>query len=185
MGNILHADSEWLRFLASSGAVLLTFLAGAELDPLVIRTKLTEVSVVGLMGFLAPFLGCAALAYYILGWDPQASWLCGIALSTTSMAVVYAVMLETGLNQTEYGKGVLASCFVNDLGTVIALGLMFAPFTQRTILFLATGTVVLVFFACHDFADDSTVRASDCRYPDQVGLIDFVRPRRAGFVVRE
>ncbi len=144
LGNILHADAEWLRFLASSGAVLLTFLAGAELDPLVIRTKLTEVSVVGLIGFLAPFLGCAALAYYILGWDPQASWLCGIALSTTSMAVVYAVMLETGLNQTEYGKGILASCFVNDLGTVIALGLMFAPFTQKTILFIATGTVVLV-----------------------------------------
>jgi Kef-type K+ transport system membrane component KefB len=143
-GNILHVDSEWLRFLASSGAVLLTFLAGAELDPVVIRTKLTEVSVVGLIGFLAPFLGCTALAYYVLGWDPQASWLCGIALSTTSMAVVYAVMLETGLNQTEYGKGILASCFVNDLGTVIALGLMFAPFTQKTILFLVTGTVVLV-----------------------------------------
>lgn len=144
LGNILQAESEWLRFLASSGAVLLTFLAGAELDPVVVRTKLTEVSVVGLIGFLAPFLGCAALAYYILGWDTQASWLCGIALSTTSMAVVYAVMLETGLNQTEYGKGILGSCFVNDLGTVIALGLMFAPFTQKTILFIATGTVVLL-----------------------------------------
>jgi Kef-type K+ transport system membrane component KefB len=60
------------------------------------------------------------------------------------MAVVYAVMLETGLNQTEYGKGILASCFVNDLGSVIALGLMFAPFTQKTIMFIATGIAVLV-----------------------------------------
>ncbi|MGD0237266.1 MAG: cation:proton antiporter, partial [Syntrophorhabdales bacterium] len=79
----LGSDVEWLRFLASSGAILLTFLAGAELDPDALRMKLTEVSVVGLIGFLAPFLGCAAAARYILGWDYQASLLCGVALSTT------------------------------------------------------------------------------------------------------
>jgi glutathione-regulated potassium-efflux system ancillary protein KefC len=139
----LGANQDWLRFLASSGAVLLTFLAGAELDPNVIRTKLKEVTVVGLIGFFAPFLGCAAIAYYILGWNPQASWLCGVALSTTSMAVVYAVMLETGFNKTEFGKGILGACFINDLGTVIALGLLFAPFTYKTIVFCLSGAVVL------------------------------------------
>ena len=60
----------------------------------------------------------------------------GIALSTTSMAVVYAVMLEYGFNKTEYGKGILGSCFVNDLGTVIGLGLIFAPFTFKTLIFI-------------------------------------------------
>jgi Kef-type K+ transport system membrane component KefB len=109
MEHLLDADSEWVRFLAASGAVVLTFLAGAELDPEVVRTKLTEVSVVGLIGFVAPFLGCAALAYYGLGWNANASWLCGVALSTTSMAVVYAVMMETGFNRTEFGKGILGS----------------------------------------------------------------------------
>jgi glutathione-regulated potassium-efflux system ancillary protein KefC len=143
LGDILAADSEWVRFLATSGAVVLTFLAGAELDPDVIRTKLTEVSVVGLVGFIAPFLGCAALAYYGLGWDANASWLCGIALSTTSMAVVYAVMLETGFNKTEFGKGILGSCFINDLGTVIALGLLFAPFTYKTIVFIVGSVAAL------------------------------------------
>ncbi|HSN05382.1 MAG TPA: cation:proton antiporter [Nitrospira sp.] len=143
LGDVLAANSEWVRFLAASGAVVLTFLAGAELDPDVIRTKLTEVSVVGLVGFLAPFLGCAAIARYLLGWDANASWLCGIALSTTSMAVVYAVMLETGFNRTEFGKGILGSCFINDLGTVIALGLLFAPFTYKTIVFLVGSLAVL------------------------------------------
>lgn len=136
LGDVLAADSEWVKFLAASGAVVLTFLAGAELDPAVVRMKLTEVSVVGLVGFMAPFLGCAAVAYYFLGWDANASWLCGVALSTTSMAVVYAVMLETGFNKTEFGKGILASCFVTDLGTVIALGLLFAPFTYKTLVFI-------------------------------------------------
>jgi len=139
----LGSNLEWLRFLASSGAVLLTFLAGAELDPLVIRTKLREVTVIGLIGFFAPFLGCAAVARYALGWSTQASWLCGIALSTTSMAVVYAVMLETGFNRTDFGKGILGACFVNDLGTVIALGIVFAPFTYKTVVFVAASAALL------------------------------------------
>lgn len=144
LGDVLAANSEWVRFLAASGAVVLTFLAGAELDPEIVRMKLTEVSVIGLVGFLAPFLGCAAVAYYVLGWDANASWLCGVALSTTSMAVVYAVMLETGFNKTEFGKGILASCFINDLGTVIALGLLFAPFTYKTLVFIVGSVAALV-----------------------------------------
>lgn len=141
----LGAGGDWLRFLASSGAVLLTFLAGAELDPQVMRMKIREVTVVGIVGFLAPFLGCTAIAYFALGWNAQASLLCGIALSTTSMAVVYAVMLETGFNKTEFGKGILGACFVNDLGTVIVLGLLFAPFTYKTVVFVAASAVVLAF----------------------------------------
>ncbi len=143
----LGGNLEWLRFLASIGAVLLTFLAGAELDPRVIRTKWLEVTVVGLMGFFAPFLGCTAFAHFFLHWDMRASWLAGVALSTTSMAVVYAVMLETGFNKTEFGKGILGSCFVNDLGTVIALGLLFAPFTYKTVVFVVASVVVLGFFS--------------------------------------
>lgn len=139
----LGLNGEWLRFLASSGAIFLTFLAGAELDPASIRAKWKEVSVVGLVGFLAPFLGCAAAAHYWLGWDSMASWLCGIALSTTSMAVVYAVMLETGFNRTEFGKGILGACFINDLGTVVALGILFAPFTYKSAVFISMSLLVL------------------------------------------
>ena len=108
------------------------------------RDKVKEVSVIGLIGFLAPFLGCAAIAHFGIGWSVRASLLCGVALSTTSMAVVYAVMLETGFNKTEFGKGILGSCFVNDLGTVIALGLIFAPFTYKTIVFIAVTILMLL-----------------------------------------
>lgn len=140
----LGANLDWLRFLASTGAILLTFLAGAELDPAVVRTKWKEVAVVGLVSFFAPFVGCAAVARYALGWDPQASLLCGVALSTTSMAVVYAVMLETGLNKTGFGKGILGACFITDLGTVVALGLLFAPFTYKTAVFAVVCLAVLL-----------------------------------------
>lgn len=142
----LATDEGWIKFLAGTGAILLTFLAGAELDMEVLRSRWKETTTIGLIAFLAPFLGCAAVAYRVLGWSADASWLAGIALSTTSVAVVYAVMLEFGFNRTAYGKIVLAACFVNDLATVIALGLMFAPFTWRTGVFvsvLALGVVAL------------------------------------------
>ena len=133
----LGTDQSWIRFLASIGAVILTFLAGAELDPGVMRREWKQATIVGLIAFAAPFLGCAGAARYLLGWDADASWLAGIALSTTSVAVVYAVMLESGLNRTDYGKVVLAACFVNDLATVLALGFKFSPFGLRTLTFAA------------------------------------------------
>ncbi|MGO9897474.1 MAG: cation:proton antiporter [Bryobacteraceae bacterium] len=139
---LLGARSAWVGFLAGTGAIVLTFLAGAELDPAIFRTKWKEAMVVGLVGFFAPFLGAAAVAHFVLKWSIPASWLAGVALSTTSVAVVYAVMLELGLNRTDFGKGILAACFVNDLGTVIALGLIFAPFTMRTLIFVVACIVV-------------------------------------------
>jgi glutathione-regulated potassium-efflux system ancillary protein KefC len=138
----LAAKSEWITFLAGTGAIVLTFLAGAELDPVIFRTKWKEAVVVGLVGFTGPFLGCTAVAHYVLHWTSRSSWLAGVALSTTSVAVVYAVMLELGFNKTEFGKAILAACFVNDLGTVIALGLIFSPFTIRTLIFVAVSVVV-------------------------------------------
>ena len=134
---VLGGDQGWIKFLSGTGAIVLTFLAGAELDPEVFRRKWKEATAVGLISFFAPFFGCAAAARWLLGWGVEASWLAGIAMSTTSVAVVYAVMLEFGFNVTDYGKTVLAACFITDLGTVVALGLIFAPFTLKTVLFIA------------------------------------------------
>jgi len=139
---VLGTDDSWIKFLSGTGAILLTFLAGAELDPAVFKIKWKQATGIGLAGFIAPFLGCTAVAYFALHWGIRASWLAGVALSTTSVAVVYAVMLEFGLNKTDFGKMVLAACFINDLGTVLALGLIFSPFTLKTLIFGVVSVVV-------------------------------------------
>src|SRR6516162_5900089 len=95
------------------------------------------------MGFFAPYLGCLLLARYGLGWSWPQAQISGIALSTTSVAVVYAVMVETGYNRTELGKIILAACFINDVGTVLALGLIFANYNIYLVLFIIVTIVVV------------------------------------------
>ncbi len=143
-GNTIHPEATpWVNFLASFGAVVLTFLAGAELETDVIKNYWIEAIVLGLVGFFAPFLGAWAISQFVLGWEIKQAQLAGIALSTTSVAVVYAVMVETGLNEKPLGKLILAACFVNDLGTVIALGLLFTKLGAIFWLFVVVTFVVL------------------------------------------
>jgi len=143
-GNFLGLQTTtWIDFLASFGAGLLTFLAGAEIEPDALRRHLRPTLAIGTISFLLPFLGAWQFAEHVIGWDHRAALIAGIALSTTSVAVVYAVMVETGLNATDLGKTILAACFVTDLGTVVALGVLFANFNGLLVLFVAILAVSL------------------------------------------
>lgn len=133
----------WIDFLASFGSVLLTFLAGAEIDPTSFRKHLKASLALGIISFLLPFLGAMAFALLVAHWNTHAAEIAGVALSTTSVAVVYAVMVETGLNETELGKLILAACFVTDFGTVLALGILFASFTIWLLVFLVVMVAIL------------------------------------------
>src|SRR5215831_15832322 len=128
-GNLVDLTlTPWVNYLAGFGAILLTFLAGAEIDAKVIRRHFGSTMAIGVVGFFAPYLGVLAWAHFISGWPWPQAQIAGIALSTTSVPVVYAVMIETGFNNTEIGKIILAACFINDIGTVLALGLVFANY---------------------------------------------------------
>jgi Kef-type K+ transport system membrane component KefB len=126
------------------GAVLLTFLAGAEIDPASLRRHLRPSLVLGGISFAVPFLAAFAVAYLALRWTLPASEIAGLALSTTSVAVVYAVMIESRLAGQEIGKLILAACFVTDLGTVLFLGLLFASFDPLLLAFALVTAVALL-----------------------------------------
>jgi Kef-type K+ transport system membrane component KefB len=147
-GNLVALQiTDWVNFLAGFGAILLTFLAGTEIDPRIVRKHFWSSVSIGVMGFVAPYLGVLAYARFGLGWSWPQAQIAGIALSTTSVAVVYAVMIETGFNRTEIGKIILAACFINDLGTVLALGVVFAHYDLRLLLFGAVTAAVLILLA--------------------------------------
>src|SRR6476646_1467607 len=143
-GNLIGLPlTPWVNYLAGFGAILLTFLAGAEIDVNVIRRNFGSTMSIGAVGFFAPYLGVLFFAHFVSGWPWPQAQIAGIALSTTSVAVVYAVMIETGFNETELGKIILAACFVNDLGTVLALGIVFAHFDLWLAFFGAATAIVL------------------------------------------
>jgi len=144
-GNFLPLQrTEWVNFLAGFGSILLTFLAGAEVDPDVMRRKFRESVTIGALSFLGPFLCVMAYAYYVAGWTLPEAQIAGIALSTTSVAVIYSVMIETGYNRTELGKIIIAATFITDLGTVLALGILFANYNWNMVVFICVMAVALI-----------------------------------------
>lgn len=146
-GNFLGLHSTpWIDFLAGFGGILLTFLAGAETDPQLMKEKLKESVLIGGISFLAPFLLTFAYCYWVAGWSIKAAEIGGTALSTTSLAVVYAVLVETGLTETKIGKIIMASCFATDFGTALALSLLFAQGNWFTLVFII-GSAVIIFLS--------------------------------------
>jgi len=146
-GNFLgiHATTDWINFLALLGSGVLTFLAGAEIDPRSLKANLRASGLIGILSFGVPFAIVWLFAQFVLGWHLQQAQIAGVALSTTSVAVVYAVMIEGGYSDTAMGKTILAACFITDLGTVLALGVLFANFNMWLVVFVVAMCVVLWF----------------------------------------
>ena len=139
----LHASTEWINFLALLGSGVLTFLAGAEIDPRSLKANLRASGLIGVLSFGVPFAVVWLFAQFVLGWPLPQAQIAGIALSTTSVAVVYAVMIEGGYSDTAMGKTILAACFITDLGTVLALGILFARFNLWMLVFAIVTAVAL------------------------------------------
>jgi len=145
-GNLIGLRSNaWVDFIAGFASIMLTFLAGAEIEPAVLRRQLRPAAVIGAISFFAPFLGAFAYALFVAHWTLDSSKIAGIAMSTTSVAVVYAVMVESRLAGTDFGQLILAACFITDLGTVVALGLLFANY-NGWLLALVIAIVLAVAF---------------------------------------
>jgi Kef-type K+ transport system membrane component KefB len=144
-GNALDLEAtSWITFLAAFASIVLTFLAGVEVDPEVLRNRFKESLLIGGASFVFPFVGAWAFAYWALGWDGEAAQIAGVALSTTSLAVIYAVLVETGLTNTATGKVIMAATFVTDFGTAAALSILFIEPTVWLIPFVAVSALLIV-----------------------------------------
>jgi Kef-type K+ transport system membrane component KefB len=138
------AQTQFTTFLATLGSIVLTFLAGAEIDPVSLRRHWKASVSIGFVSFLLPLLASFGFCRYVLHWHLHAAEIGGVALSTTSVAVVYAVMVETGLNLHDIGKLILAACFVTDLGTVLSLGGLFAHYGWFLVVFVVVTLAALI-----------------------------------------
>src|SRR5438046_7817210 len=146
-GNLHHVlqSTEWTNFLALLGSGVLTFLAGAEIDPVSLKANWRASVLIGVLSFAIPFAIVWVFAEFVLGWPLHQAQIAGIALSTTSVAVVYAVMIEGGFSDTAMGKMILAACFITDFGSVLALGTLFADYNLWLLLFVTVTLIILWF----------------------------------------
>lgn len=143
-GNLFGLHSTvWIDFLAAFGTILLAFLAGSEIDPPSLRAKWRETLRLGLVSFLVPFLAAMAFAYWVAGWSGPAAQIAGLSLATTSVALVYAIIVERGHSMTDLGRMMLAACFITDTTTILVLGLLFARFDWWLLAFAAVMVLLL------------------------------------------
>ena len=148
VGNVFHLDvPSWLAFLGTFAGLLLTFQAGAEVDVPQFRREWKASVSIGLVSFLAPFALVGLLTYYVLGWNHRQAEIGGLALSTTSLAVVYAVLVETGLNRELVGKRLMSATFVTDIATVAGLTILFVKPTRSAAETSTNGAIQNVGFA--------------------------------------
>jgi len=145
-GSFFHLQPPaWMTFLASFGSAYLIFLAGTEIDIPLMKKNWIEAVSIGSIAFFAPLIVCFLLAYYGFHWTFAASKIAGIALSTSSIAVVYSVLVETGLSVTELGKKIMAATFVTDILIVITLTFSFFNFTIYTFFFIVISIMAIIF----------------------------------------
>ena len=145
VGNAFHLDvPSWLVFLGSFAGVVLTFQAGAEVDVPQFRREWRASVSIGLVSFLAPFAVVGTVCYYALDWNHRQAEIGGLALSTTSLAVVYAVLVETGLNRELVGKRLMSATFVTDIATVAGLTVLFIKPTVWAIPFVLVSVALIV-----------------------------------------
>lgn len=145
VGNLGLKTEEWMLYIAQFGGIILTYLAGTEIDTKLFKEKFKESFLIGFFSFLTPFVAAFLFTYYLAGWGYKPSLIAGIALSTTSLAVVYSVLLETGLTKTQIGKLLMAATFVTDMGTALALSIMFIQPTLFTLVFYV-GSILIILF---------------------------------------
>ncbi|MHB8841078.1 MAG: cation:proton antiporter [Candidatus Aquicultor sp.] len=142
-GNLGFQTEPWMLYLASFGGIVLTYLAGTEIDTELMKEKLGASLLIGISSFVLPFIGVTLYAYLVAGWTLQAALIGGTALSTTSLAVVYSVLVETGLSQTEIGKLLMSATFITDMGTALVLSILFIKPTLYTAVFIAVSIAVI------------------------------------------
>jgi Kef-type K+ transport system membrane component KefB len=144
VGNVFTVTvPDWLAFVGSFAGVVLTFLAGAEVDVPQFRREWRASLGIGAVSFLAPFAVATAMAYWVVGWNRDQAEIGGLALSTTSLAVVYAVLVETGLNRSLIGKRIMSATFVTDILTVIGLSILFITPNLWIIPFVAASVLLI------------------------------------------
>ena len=113
----LHVG-EPLTLLSLMGSVFLMYIAGLEIDPVLLRRNLGKSLVIGGAGFIAPLASSYAVLR-LLGYSSLQAVYAGLGVSTTGVAIVYAIIKSAGLIRRRIGQVIFATAMVADVIVVL------------------------------------------------------------------
>jgi len=133
----------WIDFLSNLGLLGLMFFAGLETDPELMRKHFLKSLFIGFSSYFFPLISVFYFAHHILGYSFEASVLIGIALSTTSLALVYPLLKEKGLLNHTIGQILLAGAMVVDISSMLTMSFLFEGINVYNLLFTAALLLLL------------------------------------------
>ena len=136
LGNFLGVKVEpWLDFLGTFGGLMLILLAGAEVDLALLVKNARQSFTLGFMAFIVPFIGEILFLYTFTSWSFLAKMVTSLALTSTAIAVIYAMFLEAELLETGSCKLIISAVFINNIITLICVNLISHEFNIFTLIF--------------------------------------------------
>ena len=145
--NLLGITTDpWIDFLADLGVLGIMFFAGLEVDPRMLKRDLLKNSTIGAFIYLARLAIVFSVAFLLFGFDPYASLLIGISLSTTSLALVYPIVKERGTIKSEHGQAILSVAMVIDILSTVSLVFFVQP-EQEILLIIYIMVALLIFYS--------------------------------------
>jgi len=135
--NFFHmSDLKWADFLANVGLLGLMFFAGLESDIKLLKKNFLKALIIGFSSFLIPFILIFLVTKFIFFYSLKASLLISIALSTTSLALVYPLLKDRKMLHLSAGQILLAGAMVVDIISMFSLSFVFEGINIENILFL-------------------------------------------------
>jgi glutathione-regulated potassium-efflux system ancillary protein KefC len=143
--NLLElGELKWIDFLSNLGLLGLMFFAGLETDPELLRKHLAKSMFIGFSSFFFPLISIFYVCHYILGYSFDASLLIGIALSTTSLALVYPILKEKRFLRYPQGQILLAGAMVVDISSMLSMSFLFEGINVYNVFFSVVLFLLLV-----------------------------------------
>ncbi|WP_024786749.1 MULTISPECIES: cation:proton antiporter [unclassified Lebetimonas] len=150
--NFFHmSDLKWAEFLANVGLLGLMFFAGLESDLKLLKKNFIKAVFIGVSSFLLPFVSIFLISKFILLYSLKASLLISIALSTTSLALVYPLLKDKNMLHLNSGQTLLAGAMIVDIISMFSLSFLFEGINYQNIIFL--GVLLIVMFVLPKFGE--------------------------------
>jgi len=138
-------STEVIDLLANIGIITLMYVAGLEIDIDLLKQNIKPAATIGSISFALPFIAVFLASFYILSMNQQQSLIAAIALSATSIPMIYSIMKTAGFSIAKK-RLILSIAMINDILSMAFLSIFFSG-----ISILLIGLVLGLFIFAYTF----------------------------------